>query len=91
MKTEQVVVTSLTCRGVVVRERGGTHPQHGYTPCAGAQAPRCWDLGLGNRSPNQNLPLPPLSRGQREEAGPDHERILRTSYENFRTYEDVST
>ena len=27
-----------------------THPQHGYTPCMGA-LPSCWDLGLGNRSP----------------------------------------
>jgi len=25
----------------------------------GRKLPRCWDLGLGNRSPNQNLPLHP--------------------------------
>ena len=28
-----------------------TNPQHGYTPCAGRKLPRCWDLGLRNRSP----------------------------------------
>ena len=26
----------------------------------GRKLPRCWDLGLENRSPNQNLPLHPL-------------------------------
>jgi len=42
-----------------------THPQHGYTPCTatrrarGRKLPRCWDLGLGNRSPKSNLPLHP--------------------------------
>jgi len=44
---------------------GGDDPlphqlQHGYTPCAGGRKlPRCLDLGLGNRPPNQNLPLHP--------------------------------
>jgi len=37
------------------------HPQHGYTPSAEALLPRCWDLGLGNRSPNQNLVLHPCT------------------------------
>jgi len=27
----------------------------------GRKLPRCWDQGLGNRSPNQNLPLHPCS------------------------------
>ena len=38
-----------------------THPQHGYTPGAGAQAARCWDLGLGNRSPKSNFTTTSLS------------------------------
>ena len=36
-----------------------THPPHGYTPCAGRKLPRCWDLGLGNRSPKSKFTTTP--------------------------------
>jgi len=42
-----------------------THPQHGYTPCEGAQAPRCWDLALGKRSPKSKFTTTPLLRCSR--------------------------
>jgi len=37
-----------------------TNPHHGYTPCVGRKLPRCWDLGLGNRSPKSKFTTTPL-------------------------------
>ena len=37
-----------------------TNPHNGYTPCVGRKLPRCWDLGLGNRSPKSKFTTTPL-------------------------------
>ena len=39
---------------------GGDPLPHGYMLCMGAQAPRCWDLGLGNRSAKSKFTTTPL-------------------------------
>jgi len=47
-----------------------THSQHGYRPCAGRKLPRCWDLGLGNRSPKSKFTTTPLMTARQHHAKP---------------------
>ena len=44
--------------------------QHGYRPCAGRKLPRCWDLGLGNRSPKSEFTTTPLMTARQHHAKP---------------------